>query len=356
LAVGPERPARSVSAPPTMTQTPRVTVAQLGARRHYAVPRIVHGAGMLERFFTDSYSGDKPRLRAAVAVGDRVFPTAAAKRWLARRDASLPADKITSFERLGWRYARAQRRAANAGALGAVFARYGAAFNAAVLRHGLRDADVVFGFNGAARELFEAARREGRRCVLDQTIAPLAVQHRLLDREKARWPDWQPDWAPEPPDPARLEREAAEWAPADLILCPSAFVRDAIGDVGGPLAKCALVPYGTDPARFPPAARREPPAGFGSCSRAKWGCARAFRNCWRRCDGSAPSGWRRASSVTSASPGSASRPTPTSRRSPAPSRARPWRRTTPGPMSSSFPPCAKGARPSSRKRWPGGCR
>ena len=30
-----------------------VCVAQLGARMHYAVPRILHAAGMLERFYTD---------------------------------------------------------------------------------------------------------------------------------------------------------------------------------------------------------------------------------------------------------------------------------------------------------------
>jgi hypothetical protein len=29
------------------------TVAQLGARMHYAVPRILHEAGILDRFYTD---------------------------------------------------------------------------------------------------------------------------------------------------------------------------------------------------------------------------------------------------------------------------------------------------------------
>jgi len=32
---------------------PCVLVAQLGARMHYAVPRILHEAGALDRFFTD---------------------------------------------------------------------------------------------------------------------------------------------------------------------------------------------------------------------------------------------------------------------------------------------------------------
>jgi hypothetical protein len=43
----------------------RFIVAQLGARMHYAVPRIFHEAGILERLYTDSYVGNKPWLARA---------------------------------------------------------------------------------------------------------------------------------------------------------------------------------------------------------------------------------------------------------------------------------------------------
>ena len=36
---------------------PKIVVAQLGARRHYAVPVLLHQEGMLAQFFTDAYVG-----------------------------------------------------------------------------------------------------------------------------------------------------------------------------------------------------------------------------------------------------------------------------------------------------------
>ena len=36
---------------------PQVIVAQIGARMHYAVPVLLHRAGMLAHFYTDAYVG-----------------------------------------------------------------------------------------------------------------------------------------------------------------------------------------------------------------------------------------------------------------------------------------------------------
>ena len=213
---------------------------------------------MLERFFTDSYSGDKPVLRRVVAGLDRVRPSDAARRWLSRRADDLPPDKVTSFERLGFAYARARRGAVGSESVERVFAEFGRIFNQAVLRRGLGDAEVVFGFNRAGLELFEASRREGRRCVMDQTIAPTRIERDLLAAEVERWPGWQPDLKLAASDRAEA-RERREWEAVDTILCPSAFVRDGVATVGGPTEKCRVVPYGTDPARFPRLVERGAP-------------------------------------------------------------------------------------------------
>ena len=235
---------------------PRVVVAQLGARRHYAVPRILHEAGMLERFFTDSYSGNKPVLRGMVSAVDGIWSSDAAKRWLARAEPSLPADKVIAFERLGFAYARGRRHVRATTAKYALFERIATDFNAEILRHGLGAADTVLGFNRAGLELFKAARYEGRRCVLDQTMAPSGVARRLLREELDRWPAWQPGLEI---DALAVDREQREWAAVDKILCPSAFVLNAVVASGGSPHKCLLVPYGTDPARFPQRETHEPP-------------------------------------------------------------------------------------------------
>jgi hypothetical protein len=121
----------------------RVAVAQLGGRMHYAIPGIFERAGILERFFTDLYSGDEPFLRGFMATWLRSVRPHAAERWLGRAEPALPPKKVVSFEAFGWRYARAQRKAGDAVALRRVFAEYAERFDRSMLRHGLGVADTV---------------------------------------------------------------------------------------------------------------------------------------------------------------------------------------------------------------------
>ena len=240
----------------------RIGVAQLGARRHYAIPGIFERAGVLERFFTDSYSGDKPFLRWLLAALPRRVRPHAVDRWLGRAEPTLPAEKVVSFEVFGWRYAWAQRRARDAVALRRVFAEYGESFDRLVLCHGLGEADTVYGFNGAALELFEAVKVRGLRCILEQTMAPHRFHDRILREELARWPGWQPDLVLPDADACPLvAREEAEWQRAELILCGSPFVVEALRACGGPAERCAVVPYGVDPGRFAVPDRRHPGPG-----------------------------------------------------------------------------------------------
>lgn len=241
-------------------RAPRVAVAQLGARRHYAVPRILHAAGMLELFFTDSYSGDKPLLRRLVAGLDRVRSTDAARRWLSRQADDLPPERVVSFELAGWRFAVA-RRARRHGRSTAPLPVAARALNRGAIRHGLGAADTVYAYNGAALELFQHAKRAGLRCVLDQTQGARRELRRLMLAEHTRWPGWQSSMYAPGEEDERTLREEAEWSLADSILCPSEFVRESIAAVGGPVEKCVLLPYGTDQARFPPRQVRRPPEG-----------------------------------------------------------------------------------------------
>lgn len=229
----------------------KIIVAHLGARRHYAVPRILHEAGLLERFFTDSYAGDKPFLCALVSVVPESWRPRSLQRWLGRQEPRIPPDRVVSFEALGWAYGFAQRRARSTRELRGVFAEYGRRFNRSVIRHGVGEADTVYGFNGASLELFEWAKRRGLRCILEQTMAPHRWHDRVMREEAARWPGWQP--ALDLPDDGTCPlaaREEAEWQLADRILCGSDFVVETMQGCGGPVERCRVVPYGVDPARF----------------------------------------------------------------------------------------------------------
>lgn len=230
--------------------TPRVTVAMLGARMHYAVPRLLHEAGLLERLFADSYVGNKPWLEAALKmVPVRIRPRAL-QRWLGRSDSVLPPAKVTSFEALGLWYGWARRGVADNLHDSEVARNCAIRFNRRVAKVGLGSASVVWGFNGAALELFEIAKREGRQCVLEQTILPKVLEARLLAEEQQRWPGWEQhetDWT----TPCVIDgREEAEWALADAIVAGSEFVRDGLVALGVAPGKVHVVPYGVDPQRF----------------------------------------------------------------------------------------------------------
>lgn len=224
----------------------KAAVAMLGARMHYAVPRLLHEAGLLDSFFTDSYIGNKPWLE----MGLRAMPAAirphAVDSWLGRKDDVIPPEKVTSFERLGIWYGRARQRARGVVAMSEVYLEAALRFNRHILSIGLGDAQVVWGFNGAALELFQAAKQQGRRCVLEQTILPLSLQRELLQQEQVRWPasEQNPcDWA----QPLAMDgREEAEWELADAIVAGSEFVSDGLVEMGVPAKKIHVIPYGVD--------------------------------------------------------------------------------------------------------------
>lgn len=242
---------------------PRVTVAMLGARMHYAVPRLLHAAGLLERFYTDAYSGNKPGLRRAVcAIPARLRPVSL-ERWLGRADTALPAERVVSFEGLGWWYAYALQRARTVDELESIYATCAARFHRRILAHpGFAAGEIVWGFNGASLGLFEAARAQGQRCILEQTILPKRLEAQLLAEEAQRWPGWDVRAATDVSTLPAISPplEEAEWALADRIVAGSSFVRDGLLRLGVPEAKVHVVPYGVDANRFARAPAEPPDA------------------------------------------------------------------------------------------------
>jgi glycosyltransferase involved in cell wall biosynthesis len=231
----------------------RFVVAQLGARMHYAVPRIFHEAGILERLYTDSYVGNKPWLVRTLGLIPAPLRSGAAGRLLGRTDECIPPAKVTSFDAFGLQYARAQRRARGTAELARIYADFARRFGERIVAR-RPDADAIWAFNGAALELFRWAKERGIRCILEQTSAPKRLARGLVAEELERWPGWQPGLRlPPEPDPL-AEREEEEWALADHIVAGSQFVVDGIHRCGGPAHRCSVVPYGVDTKRFASAA------------------------------------------------------------------------------------------------------
>ena len=226
-----------------MTSGGQIIVAQLGARMHYAVPRILHGAGMLERFYTDICAlKGWPRLLRVVPSALR---PAGLARLLDRVPCGVPPQRITAFTRFGREYACRRRRASSPTEATAAHLWAGERFGELVLRRGLNGADVLYGFNSACRKLFEGAGECDLATVMEQTIAPRRAQQRIMEAEFSDAPEWE-GYERDANAQELARREQAEWALADMIVCGSEFVRQQIGEEGGPVEKCVVAPYGVD--------------------------------------------------------------------------------------------------------------
>jgi glycosyltransferase involved in cell wall biosynthesis len=128
----------------------------------------------------------------------------------------------------------------------AVFLWAGQKFGGLVARDGFGNAGAVYTFNTAALEILKAAKERGLMTVVEQTIAPRALEEELMGEEHRLFPHWELARKQGASTIETIKRERAEWQLADLIVCGSEFVRQGVGHCGGPKAKCVVVPYGVE--------------------------------------------------------------------------------------------------------------
>ncbi len=222
----------------------RFTVAQLGARMHYAVPRILHQAAALERLYTDICANRGwPRLFGLLPRGLKPDPV---RRLLARIPHGVPADRVTAFNCFGREYAHRRWRAGSQSEQTRVHLWAGREFCRLVLSKGFDSAAGVYCFNSAGLEILEEGKRRGLRGIVEQTIAPKRIECELLETEQRQFQGWEACSDEDGSAAEFMEREAAEWQTADRIVCGSEFVVEGIRRSGGPVGKCVVVPYGVD--------------------------------------------------------------------------------------------------------------
>ena len=218
-------------------------VALLGARMQYAVPRILFQAGRLRRLFTD-LDGRSAAFRWLRLLPSR-FVGQAVTRLIHRYPEQIPQSLTTAFNGLGLRYAWQRRGVRSRSELTGIFLAANRDFCRRVCRCDWDRAQAVYTFNAAGLEILEEARRRGLRTVCEQTIAPYAFEQRILQEERKLHPGWESE-DDDTCAQAYIDREQAEWELADVILCGSEFVRAAIGECGGPIERCRVVPYGVE--------------------------------------------------------------------------------------------------------------
>ena len=234
----------------------KIVVSQLGARMHYAVPRIFASAGRLAHFYTD-ICATKGWPRIVNSFPATLYP-APVKRLAGRLPKGVPTALTTVFSSFGLRSVLRHMRTKDVveETSHAIWA--GSIFSEMVVRRGFHGAAGLYAFSGDALEQMRAAKQQGLWTAVEQMIAPRDVVEMLLNQEMKRFPAWAGPVQENPHARLFAEREKAEWRLADVIVCPSEFVRKHVVACGGPEDRCVVVPYGVNaaaaidrPARMP---------------------------------------------------------------------------------------------------------
>lgn len=225
----------------------KVLVAQIGSRRHYVIPQYFYRAGILAEFVTDFLS-DHGWMQLVRGFSPVLKFLPRYRKLLGRHVPGVPRSLTYAFNAFGLKRTISSGFSNAPDAVRARHLRDNKRFGELVSSRGFADADAVYCFNGAAVEVFQAAKEKGIRCILDQTSAPVEYEENLMGQVYSEYPAWESSageigmsdaWR------AMAEREKQEWDLADQIITGSDHVRTALDSVGADVTRVTVVPYGT---------------------------------------------------------------------------------------------------------------
>jgi glycosyltransferase involved in cell wall biosynthesis len=222
-----------------------------GARMHYAVPRLLYEAGLLKRFYTDAYIGNKPVLEWLLRHVPGMSRMPAIARWLGRKDPIIPGQLVSSFDSFTFRQTWLRRgQEGNIARILQLHADGNKAFNEWVIGQGIEGCSAIYGLNRNSLEVFGEAKKHGITCILEQCSVPRLIEVQLLAEEIEKWPDWDADLIPPPQNDPLIRREEEEWQLADRVIAPSESVIKSLAMCGFESDETRLVPYGIDTSAF----------------------------------------------------------------------------------------------------------
>ena len=246
-------------------ESPQWFCAQIGAREHYAVPRVLHQSGRLATLYTDFWAG--PATRAAAARWNSGALRSLATRWHQELSDGGRKSGVHSWNlrALWWEMILRRQKTGNPGrsAAGAgpyhAFIELGRRFATCVRedlkrQKNLPPGAIFYAYDTGALEAFAWCRERGLKCVLNQ-MDPNRVEVDLVRAEEKQWPGWAPQ-SIQVPDEYFVRREQ-EWALADRIVVNSEFSRQALLQQGVPPEKLVVIPLCFDP----PDMNRQPATG-----------------------------------------------------------------------------------------------
>ncbi|MEB3192032.1 MAG: glycosyltransferase family 4 protein [Snowella sp.] len=223
----------------------KVAIAHLGARKHYQEPILFHQWGILDTFYTDFYARNSSffsLLRSKLIYSRLPKPI---KKMADRYAPELDGARVIDFPLWGIQYPIKLSKASSSQEVDEIHISTGKEFNQKIISTGLGDANIIYGFNSACLEVFQFAKNNGIRCILDQTLAVKSLEIQLLEEEEQRWPGWSKSpFTTNSAMIAKLNRERQEQELADHIVCGSEFVKQSLIETGIAANKISVVSLG----------------------------------------------------------------------------------------------------------------
>ena len=203
---------------------PRVLVCQHGSRHRYAIPRLLHEAGMLAGLYTDS-TAISPAGRLACLAARRGWGGARARALAGRIPSGIPREKVRSSDR------SLLCRNPIAVDLSGVFRRWGDC-----------GANIVYSMYGEDAGFLEWMKGRGAKIVADVFVHPGTA--RMVSEESVRV------LGREGVDEAEILRDESHsrwlFEFADVLLCPSQGVAEGVRSVSSEYEhKIRVLPYGS---------------------------------------------------------------------------------------------------------------
>ena len=207
--------------------------SQIGAREHYAIPRVLHRAGKLDGLYTDFWASAPWRLLGKL-TGKAILAT--------RCHADLAEAPVTSFN---LKALKASRQSFDNPYEG--FLQIGQAFGLKVAAHlqstnsqlPASSSTIFFSYDTGFLEPAQWFKARGGKAIVCQ-MDPARYEVDLVKAEEKRWPGWA-SRSVEVPE-SYYQRREAEWAAADIVMVNSEWSRQALMKQGVPEGKLEVVP------------------------------------------------------------------------------------------------------------------
>ena len=208
-------------------------VSQIGAREHYAIPKVLNKMGLLNKFYTDIWINPRTKtlLKAFGKKGQALKN---------RFDKELESCTITigNLESI-------YKQVVTSKNIYSHYCEYGTYFSDKIneeLKKNKADFSHYFTYNTGALETFELLKKRGKTLILDQ-IDPGKVEREIVRKENEKFPGWAIDQYYRAPD-FYFDRIEKEWELADFIVVNSEWSKSSLIQQGVSEKKIKILQLG----------------------------------------------------------------------------------------------------------------